>query len=84
MSPSCLRRRNPCARTRRLFLEQFESRVLLAALAPPGLVSWYRAEGNANDFADSNNGTKYNAGTFTVILMSAGQAAASSFRFGRR
>src|SRR5439155_18195439 len=30
MSRSCLKRRNSCARTRRLFLEQFESRVLLA------------------------------------------------------
>src|SRR2546430_1820362 len=57
MSRSCLRRRNPCARTRRLFLEQFESRVLLAALPPLGLMDWYRAEGNANDFVGTHDGT---------------------------
>src|SRR5207244_7598183 len=40
----------------------FESRVLLAALPPEGLVSWYRAEDNpagtvAKDWADGNDGT---------------------------
>src|SRR5437764_11007201 len=45
------------ARSRRLFLEQLEARQLLAVLIPPDLVSWYRGESNANDSADSNNGT---------------------------
>src|SRR5438270_8492055 len=66
MSPSCLRRRNPCARTRRLFLEQFESRVMLAALAPLGLTDWYRAEGNANDYVGAHDGTLQNGATFAA------------------
>src|SRR5205814_1430324 len=71
MSRSCLRQRKSCARTRRLFLEQFESRVLLAALAPLGLVSWYRAEDNpagtvAKDWADGNDGTLQNGATFAA------------------
>src|SRR5439155_5574949 len=63
-----LRARQHCARarSRRLFLEQLENRVLLAALAPLGLVSWYRAEGNANDFANGNSGTLQNGATFAA------------------
>src|SRR3954470_7231246 len=57
MSRSYFRRRKSCARTRRLFIEQFESRVMLAALPPPGLTDWYRAEGNANDSVGAHDGT---------------------------
>jgi hypothetical protein len=43
---------------RRLFLEALEDRFAPAAVLPPaGLISWYRAEGNANDFAAGNHGT---------------------------
>ena len=33
-------------------------------LPPPGLVSWWPGNGNANDIADSNNGTLQNGATF--------------------
>src|SRR2546425_9375470 len=64
-----VRRRPPVSRNRRLFLEQFESRVLLASLPDLGLVSWWRAEDNpagtvAKDWADGNNGTLLNGTTF--------------------
>src|SRR4051794_6296757 len=32
---------------------------------PSGLVSWWRAEGNATDFAGSNSGTMYGGAGFT-------------------
>src|SRR5438128_3317813 len=32
--------------------------------APPGLVAWWRAEGNANDSIDGGNGTPYGGVTF--------------------
>ncbi|MBI3853371.1 MAG: immunoglobulin domain-containing protein [Verrucomicrobia bacterium] len=32
--------------------------------APPGLVSWWQGEGNANDSADSNNGVLVNGASF--------------------
>src|SRR5207244_1774020 len=35
-----------------------------AILPPVGLVSWWRAESNANDYVDSNNGTLQNGATF--------------------
>jgi VCBS repeat-containing protein len=43
---------------RRLFLETLESRIVLTAPAVTidGLVSWYRAEGDADDFAGGNDG----------------------------
>ena len=43
---------------RRLFLETLESRIVLTgpAVNIDGLVSWYRAEGNANDSENANNG----------------------------
>src|SRR5206468_3302542 len=62
---SCSHRRKR-VRPRRLIAEQLEDRTLLAALPPQGLVSWYRAEGNANDFAGSNNGTLMNGATFAA------------------
>src|SRR5687767_5081291 len=45
-------------RRRRLFLEPLEQRIVLTgpAVTIDGLVSWYRAEGNANDSVGSNNG----------------------------
>ena len=33
-------------------------------MTPPNLVSWWHAEGNANDSADGNNGTLQNGATF--------------------
>src|SRR5262249_36908034 len=56
-------------RPRQLFrpaLERLEARLAPAVLPPAGLVSWYRAEGNANDFADSNHGTLMNGATFAA------------------
>src|SRR5438874_8741996 len=53
-----LQRRHTQVRPRRLIVEQLEDRTLLAAApVPPGLVSWYRAEGDALDAADGNSGT---------------------------
>ena len=46
----------------------------VAALPPQGLVSWYRAEGNANDFADGNNGTLQSLTAVTFVPGEAGQA----------
>jgi len=48
----------PRLRRRGLFLEQFESRILLASLPAEGLVSWWRAEGDALDSADWLNGLR--------------------------
>src|SRR5262249_5764002 len=47
-------------------LEGLGGRLARAVLPPAGLVSWYRAEGNANDFAGSNNGTLMNGATLTT------------------
>ncbi len=47
-------------------LQALEDRRLLAVLPPVGLVSWYRAEGNANDFADGNNGIPENGVAFVA------------------
>src|SRR5262245_30843672 len=47
-------------------LEYLEDRLAPAVLPPAGLVSWYRAEGNASDFAGSNNGTLQGGATFTT------------------
>src|SRR4029077_17286827 len=47
-------------------LERLEDRLAPAALPPTGLVSWYRAEDNANDFADGNNGTLQGGATFAA------------------
>src|SRR6478752_2456572 len=57
--------RPPARRMRPLFVEHLESRSLLAAV-PAGLVSWYRAEGDASDSAGSNEGTLLNGATFTA------------------
>ncbi len=48
-----------------LRLERLEDRCLLSA-PPAGLVSWYRAEGDASDYAGGNNGTLLNGATFTA------------------
>src|SRR5438105_4632541 len=68
---SFLRRRLK-VRPRPLLAEQLESRSLLAALAPPGLVSWWRAEGDASDYAGGNNGTLQ--GTVPFAAGKVGQA----------
>src|SRR5262245_53575777 len=60
-------RRRAARRTTRLSVEQLEARSLLAALPPADLVSWYRAEGNALDFADGNHGSLQNGATFTAV-----------------
>jgi hypothetical protein len=46
--------------------------------APSGLVSWWRAEGDARDFWDGNHGAMQNGATFAAGKV--GQA----FFFGRR
>ena len=38
--------------------------VVSQAASPSGLVSWWQAEGNANDSADANNGTMVNGAAF--------------------
>jgi uncharacterized repeat protein (TIGR01451 family)/CSLREA domain-containing protein len=60
-----LKRRRAARRTTPLFVEQLESRSLLAAI-PAGLVNWYRAEENALDFADGNHGSLMNGATFAA------------------
>jgi VCBS repeat-containing protein len=49
---------------RLLFLETLESRIVLTgpAVDVSDLVSWYRAEGNAGDSADGNNGAFVDSG----------------------
>src|SRR5690349_8419436 len=42
--------------------------------APSGMVGWWRAEGNANDTADSNNGTIAGTGTVSYGSGLVGQA----------
>src|SRR5262245_46582879 len=59
-------RRRKRVQQRRVLLEQLEDRTLLAALPPQGLVSWFRAEGDAKDFLGSNNGTLMNGATFAA------------------
>src|SRR6187401_2850497 len=54
----------PARRMTPLFVEHLESRSLLAAV-PAGLVSWYRAEGDATDFVGSNDGVLENGTTTT-------------------
>ena len=46
----------------------------LADYAPPvnGLVSWWRGEGNANDSADSNNGSLLNGGGYSTGAIGTG------------
>ncbi len=64
--PAASRRRQFARRNTPLRLEHLERRDLLAALPPPDLVSWYRAEGNALDFADGNNGSLMNGAIFAA------------------
>src|SRR5262245_33795899 len=59
-----VRRRRQHLHPRRLMGEQLEDRALLAALAPVGLVSWYRAEGDSNDFVGTNHGVRIGGATF--------------------
>jgi hypothetical protein len=63
---NALRRRRVARRTTPLWVEHLECRSLLAALPAPDLVSWYRAEGNALDFADGNNGSLVGGATFAA------------------
>jgi CSLREA domain-containing protein/uncharacterized repeat protein (TIGR01451 family) len=50
-----------------LRVEALEPRLALAGAAlPADMVSWYRAEGDAADFAGSNDGTLLNGATFTA------------------
>src|SRR3954453_18087668 len=58
------RRRRAARRTTRLCVEHLESRSLLSAAPAPGLVSWYRAEGDASDFAGGFDGALENGATF--------------------
>ncbi len=44
--------------------QTFSLRVVEPVLAPPGLISWWRAEGNALDSANSNHGTTSNGVTY--------------------
>src|SRR5262245_32015697 len=46
-------------RSYRPWFDTLEDRCLLAALAPAGLVSWWRGENNSNDFVDGNNGSPH-------------------------
>lgn len=77
-----IRARNIRARhlTRRLFLEPLESRIVLAGQIPEvtidGLVSWYRAEGNANDAANGNQGSLVSG-----VTTAAGGKVGSAFKF---
>jgi CSLREA domain-containing protein len=59
--------RSKKARRFRPALEKLEDRT-----TPAGLVSWWRAESNANDFAGSNNGVLQNGATFATGMI--GQA----------
>jgi parallel beta-helix repeat protein len=59
-------RRRAKVRTRRISVELLEDRSLLAALPPDGLVSWYRAEGDAKDFEGANNGALVGGATFAT------------------
>src|SRR5947209_7782850 len=62
-----LQLRRPRVRPRRILVEQLEDRTVLAAApVPPGLVSWYRAEGDATDYVSGNNGVLQNGVTFTA------------------
>src|SRR5439155_10302467 len=54
--PTSAKSRRSRGRFRRVLMEQLEDRALLAVLPPSGLVAWYRAEGDANDFVGANNG----------------------------
>ena len=63
------RRRTARRRTTPLAAERLESRSLLAALPAAGLVSWYRADGNALDFADGNHGALVNGAGFAPGLV---------------
>src|SRR5262245_4157818 len=60
------RRRRVARRTTALRLEHLECRSLLAALPAPDLVSWHRAEGNALDVVDGNDGSLMNGATFAT------------------
>src|SRR5688572_3554118 len=75
-SRNAKRQRHRAARERRLFLEPLEIRTMLAALPPDGLVSWWRAEGDVQDFAGPNDlGSLQNGASFATGIV--GQA----FRF---
>ncbi|HJS08614.1 MAG TPA: LamG-like jellyroll fold domain-containing protein [Pirellulales bacterium] len=58
--------RHAARRITPLWLEQLESRALLAAIPPAGLVSWHRAEGNTLDSAYHNTGTLLGGATFAA------------------
>lgn len=64
-SPAAGKRRRAKRRHTPLFVEHLESRALLAT-APDGLVSWYRAEGDATDSAGGNDGVLENGATFVA------------------
>jgi hypothetical protein len=60
------KRRQAARRNTPLRVEHLESRCLLAAIPADGLVSWYRAENDAMDFADGNHGVLQNGTTFAT------------------
>jgi len=49
-----------------LRVERLEGRDLPSAPVPPDIVSWYRAQGDASDFAGDNDGILINGTTFTA------------------
>lgn len=51
---------------RRVCVERLEDRCLLAALPPDGLVSWYRAENDGQDYVGSNDGALVGDVTFAA------------------
>ena len=63
---SALVNRRPARHTTPLRVERLEARDLPAAPVPAGIVSWYRAEGDASDFVGGNHGTLVNGATFTA------------------
>ena len=56
----------PARHSTPLRVERLEVRDLPAAPVPAGIVSWYRAEGDASDFVGGNHGTLMNGATFTA------------------
>jgi hypothetical protein len=83
------RRRRAARQTTPLRLEHLESRSLLSALPPADLVSWYRAEGDAQDFADGNhgvlvNGAAFAAGLWSTEVLPSQQTLASKRNFKKR
>jgi CubicO group peptidase (beta-lactamase class C family) len=52
------------ARSTLLFAAAFGFCAIAMAQAPPGIVAWWQAEGNANDIVGTNNGTLINGVAF--------------------